>query len=629
MAERESRFRQPAVEWWIGLGSVLLVGIGVRVVFHLGLGEDFLRYSVSHGEVPYLAALSDHFFEYLLHAHVKPPLLHVIHAFPAWLVGGAERQASALLFIVGAMNLLATVFMFLAATALGARPFFAGICAILASVSWLVFDSAIFFHDAPAFFFLALFVLCSARVVQGAGRTGYLWLGISGGLLIGQLTVQSAVVPVVAVLLAFVFPAGDIRERLKRLAVGVGLPVLVLLAVCARNYVSTGIMATSTLGGHTALLFVMMKTHWNAPLVAMYAREAGAPTWYLWCFENPWISPEMPNPEIQRVWLPTVGGCVPQRAEAPNDASKPDWPFLLRQLEVLGAEEAVIEDVRKDLAIAEMRPYLRTGVATRWGTNWAVQYNRISGKVASHVFWADPRDWFVNAKYVHGNMFTTLGPAVFPNLRKLYEPLVPIITTPFYNTAAAIFEAMTRYSYLALPVVVIALLGSFAALVFVRAAALTQFNPAVYWFTVVALFVGAMAAAATYIHLLDWFYYAWPRRRYRILPLGYTVMWGLVAAHAALAAAPHSKQSQPAWLRAGKLERLIVSRKSLAMWAILIVPLLSMGFIFSTMVGTENDRFFSHLGPHLCVMAAVLLTLMVDATRRGAAGFYALARSRR
>lgn len=379
---------------------------------------------------------------------------------------------------------------------------------------------------------------------------------------------------------------------------GVAFPAIVLFAILARNYTITGIPTPSSQSGHTSLLFVMVKENWNLERVEPLVRAAGAPNWYVWCFTNPWIPPGA-NPEVYRVWQPTIAGCVPW---IDNDFRHPNWDYLLEVLTKLNADPAIIDQVREEKRIESERPYLRTGTAATWGSTWVTQYNRVSGQIAAYVFRADPVGWITASKYIHGNMFTRLGPELIPNLRSSLATSVTFFNSLAYSAAYEIFAEVTRYTYLALPIIVLVLIGAIAAWWFDRMTkALADSRALLYTVACAVALATAIGFLAIYIDLIEWFYYAWPRRYYRVLPVAIGVGWLGLATYSAFARRRNASDSSA-------ILRLTLTRQSAAMWLSLATTLLMLGAIFSTVVGTENDRFFTLLGPHLVVSAAILLT---------------------
>jgi len=605
--------------WW---ASLVLLAILVRGIAYASRSDGFFPALLNAEWIAYAEALRYHFIEYVAHAHVKPPLLHVIHAIPAWLTTSVEGWGTGLMLVTGMLNVGAVALIFGAAIRLGARPVFVWLAATLAAVSWVLFDIAFLFHDSTVFFFLGLFVYAGAVVISRGGEGGYGLLGFSGALLIAQATVQAAIVPVVATILWIVLPDRNRKARWRHAAAGVGVPLLLLAAIAGKNYAATGLPTTSSLGGHTLLLFASMKNDWDMSRMAGFARSAGAPQWYLWCFENPWVPPEFSDSTAFRLWQPTSGGCVPTVSH-PGEAARPDWDFLLARLGEQGADGNILSVVREDQRIQREQPYLRTGIGAVLGSNWMAQYNRVSARVAAHVFLKDPRSWLLNGKYVHGNMFAGLGPRLYPNLRLSYEADAPFLKTGVYEAAYSAFAEVTRYTYLALPVVVLMLLGAIAAVgceTLLRR--LSTGAAPLYWIAAGLWMLAAISAVVAFVEALDWFYYGWPRRWYRVAPIAYGCVWIALALWSVVAL-----RSSPNPAGASALSGLAISRRELAGWLMLIVPTLQMAVIFCTVVGTENDRFFMLLGPHLCVIAALLATRVTDAIHRGAGRLYPVARN--
>ncbi|MEO5373905.1 MAG: hypothetical protein H7840_06440 [Alphaproteobacteria bacterium] len=565
--------------------ATLVVALVVRGVF---LAQLPAGAPLDADTTVYLDVLRHHLWENLAYSPRKPPLFELVHAPVAWLFGDETiaryRLLTVELFLLdgAAMALLAA-----AAMRLRAWPPLAFAVMTLYSLCLMPLELNATHYDRPLPFFAGLFLLALARVVasrgeRGLGETGMVAVSVAGALLIAQSTVASLLVPLLVVIaVVMAGPPFSFRRLAGRLALGLALPGVMLGVLVAKTHAVSGIAATANGAGHTHILFVMNMYDWKRDRVRQAAVEAGAPAWYLWCYDNPVRVDDTPDMMYAR----SLGSCGVDRWGDPRGA---DMTALLAAMVGLG-DDRMAAVVREDMAIAAERPHVLPPFGT-WASRWFAEYSRQNTRIAAHVFRTDTGRWLINAYNIHHNMWVREGPkSLGAYVRQMWpEPGSPIPLRRPLELANRYLETITRATYLALPEIVIVLaLGLLLPPLF-RARARGEDN-------------GAASPG----------------------------LWGLLSAAAAFDAmmAAAGRLSRPAFAdavaerwRTGTLSATRPSSATLGAAALTIPPVLVMTAIFCGTVGTENERFFQQALPYLCILATVIATALGRIVRAAVRG---------
>lgn len=526
----------------------------------------------------YREALTDHLWEYLAYTPLKPPLFSLLHAAVLYLADLAGiGQVTALRLYGGALGVVVAPLSYLAARDFGANRWISSPLAILAALSLLPLCEEPLNYDLPVFALLALFLWSVARVVRHSGRAGFVLLSLTAAALVAQSTVQAGVVAIVVALAVGVVTFRGQRLRAAAMTAAAALPaVLVLVLIVVKNVAAFGMAANSTLGGHTLMLFTMANNNWNAEDTRRHAVAAGAPDWYLWCYDHPY-SPS--GEEFPRSFAKTMGACF----------AGVDMAALAEQLHSMGAlrEEAA---VRRDMARMSDKPWLLSGVAFDMATEWFALYGSWSARVSSHAFHQSPGHWLRTGAYIHGNLFAARDSDFIGDLLNKKQRDGDYRTWPVVRLGAELSYLVRLLAYRSLPYVLF-----FLVLVAgVKVAPRTCIGAAALTVGVAALLVSVVQPA------LWWFQYGFPGGLYR--PPAYAVAAAVLAAFWGASIKCTSSS-------AGRiLAAMMPGRHIVAALCCLAAHLLLTAAIYCTVVGTENNRFFVQLLPGLAVLGALLLS---------------------
>lgn len=546
--------------------ATLLFSLLARALFyrHLPPGAPL---DAEH--LAYFDALRHHLVEYLAYTPRKPPLFSLFHAPVAWLFGdeaiAAHRLITVELFV---LDSVAAALFVATATTLGAWAPLAAVVVGGYSLCLMPLELMAINYDRPLLFCLGLFLFALARTVRSGGA-GSLWaVALAGMLLIAQSTIASVLVPVTVVpVLAAAYGLRPIGPFVRRVAICLGLPALMLGALVAKNLAVAGIAASANGAGHTHILFVMNMMDWKVPAIRALAVEAKAPAWYLWCYDHPVKMDETPD----MVYARSLGLCG---VKLTPDLRDIDMTGLRDAMARLG-DDRMVRVVEGDMRTLAEKPYLFAPFSL-WASRWFAEFSTENLRIARYVFARDPERWLNNASNIHKVMWVREGPrSLGAYVTTLWpERGVEIYMQPVLARINRHLEHLTRSTYLAIP-----------------------------WIAAV-LAVGALLPA--------WFRRrsvrrsaAWPGRW---LALATAAGFDAMMASARRPTRSDFEDAVAARWRTGILSATAPRLGTLVAAAMTIVPILLMTAIFCGTVGTENERFFQQAIPHLCILAVVMAT---------------------
>lgn len=549
------------LRWW--LLSIILFSLAARIVFfgQLPTGTPFDGW-----ELNYTEALRHHFFEYLAYTPRKPPLYSVFHGPIVWLfsddVIARYRLFSMQLWCFDA---LAMAFLLALAVRLGAMPLVAWLILATYSLCLMPIELLGINYDAGFVLFSAIYMLALLQAGHRPSFRSMLAVSAAGALLIAQSTISSLLVPAMTiVVVAMAGWTAGWRVIARHLATALVLPVVMLALLVGKNLSHSGIAATANGAGHTNILFVMMVNNWDVETNRQTIVEAGAPNWYLWCYDHPVAMDKTPGAIYARSWA--------HCGVRPGDGTY-DMSGLLQAMTDLG-EDRMAEIVRQDMEMFASRPWL-VGHYGWTATRWFAEYSKVNVAVGRHFFRQDPGRWLRMSKLLHDGIWIRHGPGSLGDyIRQFWSTsLGPVPAEPVMKQANRVLAGLVRNAYGLLP-----------------------------WI------IAVLAASA----LLPWMFRC-SGERLRRIPL----LWLTWTIHAAIDAVmcgqklDAARNIQDRWNRRELALKFKSNLDTWIGWTILIIPILIGISIFCGTVGTENERFFQQILPFLVCIAAIVLSFLL------------------
>lgn len=549
----------PTTGRWIA--ALVAASLAMRLAFHSVLphGLPFDEWAVA-----YLDGLREHFLPYMAYTPRKPPLFSVLHAPLAWLFDTATIERFRMLSVeLWVFDAAAMALLFAVAVGLGAPRPLAFLVLVAYSACLMPLELFEISYDAHYVFFISLFLYAGLAAFRAPSARRFLLLGGGGALLVAQSTVSSLLVPAMIAVVAGIAPGLGWRAKARRLGLALVLPVAMVALLVGKNYGHSGLAATANGAGHTHILYVMLMNDWDVERTRKVLVEAGVPDWYLWCYDNPVPMDKSPGAIYARSWAHC--GVRPLSGTAGYDMTE------LRDRMAGMGEHRLAALVQTDIDMMATRPWMAAPFGYT-ATHFFAEFSKVNVAVGRHVFRHHPAEWLRLAALIHNNIWTGHGPDSLGHYVRQFWP-VPGVAVPAATAMRAVNRMMaqlTRRTYFAIP-----------------------------------LLLGLLAAGTA----LPWLF-----RRLRTIPSSPSGLWlvlgGAAALDAALAAqgrmTPESLADgiRTRW-QTGTLAHLAPSPATLfaAAWIIPQIALLSA--IFCGTVGTENDRFFQHVVPHLAVLALV------------------------
>lgn len=396
---------------WILLGVSLLA----RVLAYLFLPPTAPYLSLDQTTLYFYDNLQNHFWDFIRFTGSKPPMPHVLHALVAKAAGAAHAHELRLYLIqLFLLDLAALGLLFHAAVLLRARNAVAFACVLGYSLALVPFElwRDGFFYDQLTTFFTAFFAYAVVRCLLSDKRRFVFLLAASGALLVFQSAVNLPVVPVtMSVLFCCKWLLGlRMKAAAARLSAAL-LAVLLAAAVCRHKNSERGEASVTSNEGGAALMMVVQKSFdYDVAAVRRLIQEAGAPDWYLWCYDHP-KSPldasGAPSPGWKTL-SEAFGICFPW-----TGVKDQAWPFDFRELDgylTRTGQSTLAGVVRADMKDARERRHLYAGYCPELEPRWIGVYGSVSYRVALHGLRTHPLAflrsyWHLHYLFAHGGPY--------------------------------------------------------------------------------------------------------------------------------------------------------------------------------------------------------------------------------
>jgi hypothetical protein len=330
-----------------------------------------------------------------------------------------------------------------------------------------------------------------------------------------------------------------------------------------------GIAAPANGAGHTHILLVMVNEHWKREPIRRHMENHGVPHWALWCYDN--VSPDG-TPD--HIWNSSIGYCVDSVIQKDNEL-RIDFSRLRTYLAASG-ETRLVSLVDADIATIESRPYLLVPFGFT-ATRWFAAYSKEMSRFSQSYFWSHPKQWLMQLYLIHRDIWMRHGPMDLEKfVTRSYAIRFPENLQTFFQIVTKQFGNLMRLVYKSIPLVL--LVTAFALLI-----------PKLF-----RRYAGGIKRPAP-------------------------TMWPLLYAGAALdtvLAKNRGRIDKWNYIQAAISERwnrreltfLQPRMETLACMIVIFPGIFLMAFIFCGTVGTENERFFQQILPHLCILGSVFGT---------------------
>ena len=447
---------------------LILISIILRgVIYFFSLYPNEIQ-SVSPTDRLYYEALRYHFFEYLWYTTNIPPVTHIINAI-VFVFFKPEIAYGKFIFLIVTfiLDILSLFLLFSASCKFGITRKVSFFLALFYSFTIIPFEVWRFgsLYDHHSLFFTSLYIYAISLFYSDKRLRSAALMSLAGGLMIAQSSISSVVVPMtslfIVVLLNIKLKGKDLIKRIGIVLIG---PVAILLLISTKNYMVADTFATSTKSGPAMMMFVRRALGRDNVRIEKLLREAGAPGWYIDCFNSAVIPPDLKpeNPNFKG-WLNLsrdFGICFPW-----TNIEADTWPYdfgpllaLIRKYNEPYIERKIIEDI-DDM---HKRKYLFAGYSPELSPRWIGIYGSISMQMGKWLLLHKPFTYFKNALRTQG-LFFVRGTSFFRitlytnkkphSLSTLSSPihgemLFYVVTTIFEWAARVIYILMFAYAAL-------------------------------------------------------------------------------------------------------------------------------------------------------------------------------------
>ncbi len=355
----------------------------------------------------YVSALTDHFADYVWFHSLKPPLSIIIHKL---LLPFSSLLVNPYLNFVFVINSLGMVILYNIMKLMKVSKWLSVPLILLVSFGYVPFEfnSVGVHYDEYTFILVCIFIYSLVSSLLHPPLNIPWKLSISSTLLVLQQPVYPFIVGA-ALLLSYicVFRYSN-KNWVKSFVCTASLPLIAILILMLKAYMATGVLSTGTLGGSSLMTFVYSSNEWSADKVRRLAVEAGAPEWYLWCFDHN-VPYKAQDGTSEHSWIAlskAYGICFDW-----SEGNPKFWPFnfepFLKNLRDLKAPESVLNAVTQDLEDMTLNQYRMMGIAPEYTPRWMSHYGKISTQIYKHFLRNYPDEFFNGVRFNTYRLFLT------------------------------------------------------------------------------------------------------------------------------------------------------------------------------------------------------------------------------
>lgn len=452
----------------------LLILLGVSVLLRILIYILSVHANEVQGVSPidrlYYEGLRYHIFEYLWYTTNIPPFTHILNAmvFRLFTPEIAYGKYIFLLFIF-ILDVWSVCLLYSAARKLG---FYRGISfsiALFYSLTIIPFEMWRFgtHYDHHTLFLTVLYIYSISRVYSNNNLKNAALMSLAGALMVAQSSVSSVVIPIISMSIAIILNYKQgFKELIKRAAIVIIAPAIVILLIASKNYSIADNFTTSIKSGPAMMMFVRSALKNDNDRIRNFIQETGVPEWYLHCFDNsvtpPHVPPDNPNYAGWLALAKDFGICFPWSPDYPMDVEVDTWPFDFKYLKDYFHEhgEYDIENlVAQDQNDMRYRKYLLAGYSQELSPRWIGIYGQVSMQVGKQLFLKSPVKYLKNIVRTHNGIYFSQGPAFFritlysnKKPHSLSTLSSPMFGEDFFYAVTSVYELLAKITYMLIPV---------------------------------------------------------------------------------------------------------------------------------------------------------------------------------
>ncbi|MDC1357010.1 hypothetical protein N8310_05445 [Pseudomonadota bacterium] len=268
---------------------ILASGIFARIFFYLYFGNDYLNLKGSKSSLLYLDAILNHSWEFLKNYHYKPIGLILkdiviinffenIRVINFLLISFFDVVATILLanilYIFGVKNKLTIITCFIFSLNL---------------IGWEYWRTGNHFDHLNVFIF-SFYIWSITRFIFKKNSLSYFFTGFSSILLILFYSLGYIIIPIITLLLLLF---GRIKFKISFFIYVIFLPVLIIFLVLFKNFVSVGVISSSSLGGANTLQFSSYSEphidSFDGNTIIKMSKNIKMKEWWKWCLKQSFI----------------------------------------------------------------------------------------------------------------------------------------------------------------------------------------------------------------------------------------------------------------------------------------------------------------------------------------------------
>lgn len=370
----------------------LLVLIGLSVALRAAVWAGLPDLQESRAGLAmelYKEALRHHLWKFLLYEHTEPSGLSLVHAVLLRLFGDAGFSNGVMLVPAMVNGVLSVCLIYMIAHRLGAHPFITWPLCTIYSIGLIPFEVWWYGWTLDHYTIVLVAFFAWALVARtGHARLRYdVLAAVAGGLLVTIQKVACVVVPLMLVGTAWLLRRAD-GSRVRRTMIALVGPVCVAGVLIGKNALANRVYATSSLAGPNVAVFLYAAKGYSYDNVAAFAKRAGAPAWYQWCFKRAQV--------LQPAWGPAYGACY-----LSDDASAGPYDFgPVQQYLASHGEERLARLVAEDQQRLSERPYLQP-LVSEVGSRLSYEYGKVSQRMYRTLVWQEPLTFLKQVARTH------------------------------------------------------------------------------------------------------------------------------------------------------------------------------------------------------------------------------------
>lgn len=401
---------------------LMYISIGMRVAVYLMLPAEKPMQQFHPSDLLFFSALTEHFRDYISFITLIPPGSYVINAAVFKLLGvEAALQFRAFSVLISILDIVSVMLLWRAAGTAGAGRKIRFVLLLIFSMSLIPFElwRGGMHYDHHTVFFTSAFAAAIVYWISKRESWTAVWLvSLTAALLVSQSAVNSAIAPAVILVtgISIYFNARQYSSMAVRTAIAMLLPIAALLLISAKNKSVSEDGMTSNKAGPAMMMVVQRAFNYDAGRVRDFAKQAGAPAWYIWTYDHATVAddPATGKPYTGWINLAQAFGICFFAADSARNCNFFSFDFH-PLLQYLRADTGAAKLVRYPLADStdlKDKPYRYAGYSPELTPRWIGVYGDVSKTIYAKAILSHPVA-MIRACLVQCGIFSIYGP-LFP-----------------------------------------------------------------------------------------------------------------------------------------------------------------------------------------------------------------------